>query len=219
MEQSSFLLTLHSLAPCYGLANKSGYKFGGRQAFATEKTSPSPSLGAEVIRGPSSNRNLHFRTRFQLDLVAVLVGQSVLDADLLIRVICPFDSDLYFVTFVGEGRFYDRVDSSRDCGTRLVGHVLSFGVPNVERLTEVASHPALAVPFSLPASEALAGGAAVPAPHAVFLQEEEYAGAANARLGKGFVACQPAHSGWVLADCSDAPSVDDLIQPELVPHG
>ena len=59
------------------------------------------SLASAGLSAP--NRNLHFGTRFQLDLVAVLVGQRVLDADLLIRVICPFDSDLCYFTFVGEG--------------------------------------------------------------------------------------------------------------------
>src|ERR1700730_6608759 len=87
----------------------------------------------------SPNSDLHFSTRFQLDLVAVLVGQRVLDTDLLIRMIRPFDSDLCFFTFVGERRFYDHFDSSRHYGTRWVGHVLSFGVPIWNGFTGLSS--------------------------------------------------------------------------------
>jgi hypothetical protein len=60
------------------------------------------SLAAAVARRSAWNRDLHFGTRFQLDLFAVLVGQRVLDTDLLRRVIGPFDSDLCFVRFAGK---------------------------------------------------------------------------------------------------------------------
>jgi len=47
-----------------------------------------------VARGCPSNRNLHFGTRFQMHLSSVFVGERVLDANLLMRVIRPFDEDL-----------------------------------------------------------------------------------------------------------------------------
>jgi hypothetical protein len=84
-------------------------------------------------------------------------------------------------------------------------------------VTAEASHPALAVrpeASSLPASAPRAGGAVVPALQAAFPQEEECAGAANARSAEEFATAEPAHSGWAQADCSAGRLAECSIQAD-----
>lgn len=64
---------------------------------------------------------------------------------------------------------------------------------------------------SLPASAPRAAGVVVPALQAAFPQEEECAGAANARSAEEFATAEPAHSGWDQADCSAVVSPDGSI--------
>src|SRR5713226_5526213 len=74
-------------------------------------------------------------------------------------------------------------------------------------VTAAASRPSSAVrPFasSLPASAPRAAGAVVPAPDASFPQEEECAGAANARSAEEFATAEQARAGWFPAQWAAA---------------
>jgi hypothetical protein len=61
-----------------------------------------------------------------VDLFAAFVGERVLDTDLHIRVIGPFDGDLCSFMFAGTGGFCDHFDSSRQGGNLFLSHGLSF---------------------------------------------------------------------------------------------
>lgn len=52
------------------------------------------------------DRNIYFSTRFQVDLFAGLVSEAVINTNLLMLVVRPFDGDLRFIRLARRG-FYN----------------------------------------------------------------------------------------------------------------
>jgi hypothetical protein len=70
------------------------------------------------------DRNLHFGTRLQTDLVATVVGQSVLNTDRLVLVIRAFNRDLCLVRFARKRGSHDFFDHPLQGDTRFLRHGL-----------------------------------------------------------------------------------------------
>jgi PilZ domain len=77
------------------------------------------------------NRNLHFGTRIQLDLLAVLVSQGILNADHLVVVIRSFDRNLCCFWFARNMGFNNGFDRSGQGGARYLFHDFSFWRANL----------------------------------------------------------------------------------------